>query len=135
MKKIILSLVLTLGILVSKSQVVSVQGGNLTYKGKNYGFSQLEVSGNITKNISAVGTYSKVLAGYDVSTVGVRHSLWNDKLGVQFNGAYLQNHTFLPTFGVDLKVSNQIRLAFSSSFNDKLRLIGLKAPVYFVKKH
>ena len=130
MKRLIMSLALVLSMMVTKAQLVSVQGGNLTYRGKNYGFSQLEVSGSITKNVSVVGTYSKVLAGYDVSTVGVRHSLWKDKLGVQLNGAYLQNHTFLPTFGLDLKISNQVRLAFSSSFNDRLRTIGFKVPVY-----
>ena len=134
MKRLIMSLALVLSVVVTKAQLVSVQGGNLTYKGKNYGFSQLEVSGHITKNITAVGTYSKVLAGYDVSTVGIRHSLWKDKLGVQLNGAYIQNHTFEPTFGVDLKVSNQVRLAFTSSFNDKLRTIGLKVPVYKFNK-
>jgi hypothetical protein len=130
MKNLFLTFVLTLGMLVSKSQVISVQGGNVTYKGKNYGFSQLEVSGSITKDISAVGSYSKVLAGYDVSTVGIRHSLWKDKLGVQLNGAYIQNHTFQPMFGFDLKISPQVRFAFSSSFNDKLRFVGLKVPVY-----
>jgi hypothetical protein len=130
MKKLVLSFALMFGVLASKAQVISVQGGNVTYKGKNYGFSQVEVSGSITKDISAVGSYSKVLAGYDVSTVGFRHSLWKDKLGVQLNGAYIQNHTFQPMFGIDLKISPQVRLAFSSSFNDKLRFVGLKVPVY-----
>ena len=117
-----------------KAQVVSVQGGNVTYRGKNYGFSQLEVSGRVSKNLHAVGTYSKVLAGYDVSTVGLRHSTWKDNIGFTLSGAYIQNHTFEPMFGVDVKVSNQVRLAFTSSFNDILRLIGLKVPVYNVNK-
>lgn len=134
MKNIFLTVFMTLSFMVSKAQLVSVQGGNLTYKGKNYGFSQLEVSGHITKNIDAVGTYSKVLAGYDVSTVGFRHSLWKNKAGVTLNYAYVQNHTFEPMFGLDLRISEQVRLAFNSSFNNRMRFIGLKVPVYHFKK-
>jgi hypothetical protein len=134
MKRLILTVALMLGILTTQAQLVSVQGGNLTYRGKNYGFSQVEVSGHITKDLTAVGSYSKVLAGYDVSTVGFRHSAWKNSWGFTLAGAYIQNHTFQPVFGVDLKVSEQVRVAFMSSFNDKLRTIGLKVPVYQFKK-
>ena len=134
MKKFILSVVLMLGVMATKAQMVSVQGGNLTYRGKNYGFSQLEVSGHITKDLSAVGSYSKVLEGYDVSTVALRHSAFKNSWGFTLGGAYLQNNTFQPIFGVDLKVSEQVRVAFTSSFNNKLRLIGLKVPVYQYRK-
>jgi hypothetical protein len=133
MKKLFLMVVLMLSTAAIKAQVVSVQGGNVTYRGKNYGFSQVEVSGHLTKNLHAVGTYSKVLAGYDVSTVGFRHSFWKEKLGIQLSGAYIQNHTFEPMFGLDFKLSHQVRLAFTSSFNDRLRFVGLKVPVYRVK--
>lgn len=125
---------MVLGIAATKAQTVSVQGGNLTYRGKNYGFSQLEVSGHITKELTAVGTYSKVLAGYDVSTVGFRHSAWKNNVGLTLSGAYIQNHTFEPMFGVDFKVSEQVRFAFSSSFNNRLRFVGLKVPVLHVRK-
>jgi hypothetical protein len=124
MKKILFAFLMTLSFMVSKAQLVSVQGGNVTYRGKNYGFSQLEVSGNITKELTAVGTYSKVLAGQDMSTVGF-----------MLAGCYLQNHKFEPIFGVDVKISEQVRLAFTSSFNDRLRTIGLKVPVYRFNKH
>ena len=134
MKKLFLMVALALGITAAKAQVVSVQGGNLTYKGKNYGFSQLEVSGRITKNIDAVGTYSKVLAGYDVSTVGFRHSVSKNNVGLSLSGAYIQNHTFEPMFGVDVRISEQVRLAFSSTFSNKMRFIGLKVPIYHVSK-
>ena len=135
MKKLFLMVALVLSTVAIKAQVVSVQGGNVTYRGKNYGFSQLEVSGRVSKNLHAVGTYSKVLAGYDVSTVGLRHSTWKDNIGFTLSGAYIQNNTFEPMFGVDVKVSNQVRLAFTSSFNDRLRFIGLKVPVYNVNKN
>lgn len=134
MKRLFLMVAMVLGMVATKAQTVSVQGGNVTYRGKNYGFSQLEVSGHITKDLTAVGTYSKVLAGYDVSTVGFRHSAWKNNVGFMLSGAYIQNHTFQPMFGVDVKISEQVRLAFTSSFNDKLRFIGLKVPVYHVKK-
>jgi hypothetical protein len=136
MKKILFAFLMTLSFMVSKAQMVSVQGGNVTYKGKNYGLSQVEVSGHITKELTAVGTYSKVLAGQDMSTVGLRHAAWKNNLGFMVAGCYLQNHKFEPIFGVDVKISEQIRLAFTSSFNDRLRTIGLKAPIYrFNNKH
>jgi hypothetical protein len=135
MKKILFAFFMTLTFMVSKAQTVSVQGGNVTYRGKNYGLSQVEVSGNITKELTAVGSYSKVLAGQDMSTVGFRHSAWKNNVGFMLAGCYLQNHKFEPIFGVDVRVSEQVRLAFTSSFNDKLRTIGLKVPVYKFNKH
>ena len=137
MKKILFAFLMTLSFMVSKAQLVSVQGGNVTYRGKNYGFSQLEVSGHITKDLTAVGTYSKVLGGYDMSTVGLRHSAWKDKVGFMIAGCYLQKKydNFEPIVGVDVKISEQVRLAFTSSFNDRLRTIGLKVPVYRFNKH
>ena len=105
-------------------------------KGKNYGFSQLEVSGHITKDLTAVGTYSKVLGGQDMSTVGFRHSAWKNNVGFMVAGCYLQNTKFEPVFGVDVKISEQVRFSFTSSFNDRLRTVGLKVPVYrFNNKH
>ena len=136
MKRLILTIALMLGIATLNAQTVSVQGGNVTYRGKNYGFSQLEVSGNITKELTAVGTYSKVLGGYDMSTVGLRHSAWKNNVGFMVAGCYLQNLKFEPIFGVDVKISEQVRFAFTSSFNDRLRTVGLKVPVYrFNNKH
>lgn len=136
MKKILFAFLMTLTFMVSKAQLVSVQGGNVTYRGKNYGFSQVEVSGNINKELTVVGTYSKVLGGYDMSTVGFRHAAWKNNVGFMVAGCYLQNTKFEPIFGVDVKISEQVRLAFTSSFNDRLRTIGLKVPVYrFINKH
>lgn len=136
MKQLFLTIATMFFVVATNAQLISVQGGNVTYKGKNYGFSQIEVSGNINKDLSAVGTYSKVLAGYDMSTVGFRHSIFKNNGGVMLAGCYLQNHKFEPIFGVDFKISEQVRFAFTSSFNNRLRTFGLKVPVYrFNNKH
>ncbi len=80
MKKLLLFSLLFIS-MNSYSQMVSVTGGNLNLHGNNYGYMEVELMQDITKNVATHVSYTKTLGGKDIIMVGGKLSTTNQRFG------------------------------------------------------
>lgn len=132
MKNLLLIILTALISTTAQAQMISITGGNLRLHGTNKGFTEIEAMQSITKNIATHISYTNVLGGYDITMIGGRYGLINNKVGLMLSACYMVKHDVMPMIGMDIKPfkNNNLSVTYNVSTDRKLSTVGVKFPLF-----
>lgn len=132
MKNLLLILSAALISTTAQAQMISITGGNLHLHGTDKGFIEVEAMQSITKNIAAHISYTNTLGGYDITMIGGRYGLINNRIGLMLSACYMVNHDIMPMIGMDVKPfkNNNLSVTYNVSSDRQLNMVGVKFPLF-----